>query len=103
MRWNDILNIKKSTFICGMATMGLLHSLYQDVIGQTEYIRQCTEHWVPGSISIPIAIGGLVFIWLCMYYLNIEYKTLYEKSNYYPITNLTKVKWNKRKMHYDSD
>lgn len=48
------------SFVTGwMVCWGVL-SLAQDLVGKETYIKLAQEHWVPGYVSVPIAIINLL-------------------------------------------
>lgn len=55
---------KFNYFRHGIVFYAAVVSLYQDFLGKDAYIEACKNHWIDPSISVPIAIGMLVIIFI---------------------------------------
>ena len=53
-------------FLAGMLTLSAMRSLQQDWWGRDETIRHVVNGWTTWKITVPVAIGFLIFAaWLC--------------------------------------
>jgi hypothetical protein len=57
--------MKINPFWRGVITYGAVTSLIQDSMGKEEYLRRVETGWIDASITVPIALLALlyVFIW----------------------------------------
>ena len=58
---------KYNMFCAGGVFVASIISLHQDILGQAGYIEHIKNHWIDGTISVPIAIGSLVLVSYAMY------------------------------------
>ena len=49
-------------FWLGFLACGCVHSLIQDAIGKEEFLALVDRHWIPGVVSVPLALVGLVAV-----------------------------------------
>ena len=49
-------------FIKGFLVCLALGSLYQDIIGKAAYIAHVQNHWIDGSITVPLALIAIVWV-----------------------------------------
>ncbi len=43
-------------FMCGFLIAMAIYSLLQDTFGQERYLRLVAENWIPGWITVPLAL-----------------------------------------------
>ena len=51
-------------YLHGIFVYWAVSSLRADFMGKEAYIKEISENWISGEITIPIAIGVLVFVTL---------------------------------------
>ena len=55
---------KFNYFVHGFLCHWAITSLIQDSMGKEAYIENVQSNWIDGSVTIPLAIGVLVFVFI---------------------------------------